>query len=420
VVDLKVLQLVERSISGFDPDNSNDLIKAEKILKAESKINDGIQTKEIDDLISFFKLHGSKFNVLLSNRHIQSILNGKTDEFKLFSFSDDEDSLYKISFNPAQNAKVYHVDLSFTSLCKEFSREFSEPIWKFIQKNLTEGNWRNLQNLIEHYEMIISADNLEQLKEVLSQKNELVLSILPFKEKYKTLTNEYKFSTEEDYYRLLSDIDAFYFGDEVMKINSFVADNQGVDSPYKIYLGKVLFALTVFQTEDEVRAGILAKNRRIAQKWIANEKKASGKIVNAISRAMDFDPGAAAEWTMILIYFPLLIWGYHYLYTKIETTWFWVIVVTEVILYIIFRKKIAGDKEEEKNADAEMAKTAPVRIFLKNLGFRSFLLQIFIVVVGVFIALFLAALGILAAIAFYTGGGAIVAAIILFRIFRKK
>ncbi|MCL9806239.1 hypothetical protein NAT51_11945 [Flavobacterium amniphilum] len=417
---MRVLQLVENSISGFDPNNSNDLIKAEKVLKAESKINDAIQTKEIDNVISFFKRHGSKFDILLSNRHIQSILNGKTDEFKQFSFSDDEHGLYEISFNPAQNQKYRQISESVMTLCEEFSEVFAITIWKFIQKNIVEGNWKNLRKLVVHYEPIISFDNWEQFKESLTQKNELVMEVIPFKEKYTTLINEYKFGIDEDYYSLLSDIDAFYFADEVMRINSFVVDHQHVDFEYRIYLGKVLFALAAFEDEDEVRAGILAKNRRIAQKWITSEKKASGKIRNAISKALDFDPGAAAEWTMVLIYFPLLIWGYHYLYTKIENFWFYVIVVTEIILYVIFRNKIAGDKEEEKAADAEKAKTAPVRIFLKNLGLRSFLLQIFIVVVGVFIALFLAALGILAAIAFYTGGAGVVAAIIIYRIFRKK
>ncbi|MBL7878467.1 MAG: hypothetical protein JNN23_01195, partial [Chryseobacterium gambrini] len=77
MINLQLLDVVKESLPNFDGENSSDLIKAEKILKAQQKIDSDFSLNDIENFISFFKENGNKFNILFEDENLFSIFKGE-------------------------------------------------------------------------------------------------------------------------------------------------------------------------------------------------------------------------------------------------------------------------------------------------------------------------------------------------------
>lgn len=413
MINVRLLQIVEENIADFKSDNSNDLIKAEKILKAESKINPDITIKEIEKFVAFFKTNGAKFNSFLATPQIQAILLCDVAKFETTLESSD---LYPE--NRFANESVYYetaeedTENEYYSINDEFGDLFSDAIGTFIQINISAGNWINLRSLFQEYESIISFENFEKAKVQLTSKNDLIRSILPYREKYKHFLKEYAFSIDDDFYKLQSDIDSYYFEDQISDINSDIVEYQHVEGIHKVYLGKVLAALCSFEAFSEEIAETLEGNLEIAKGWIRNESKFLDRVSGISGKMASKNCSAIAEWILMIVYFSLLVFGGYCLF-QFSVGLFATVALFEIVLYFIYRKRIHIGYDNNFDSVEENI----FRKRLKRITLESFVLQIYTLIIGVLVSL---VVGVFAMLAIVGIGGLGVLVFIFYRILTRN
>ena len=75
MINFSLKEFVDENIENFDPQNSQDIIKAEKLLKAESKLNNTFTINEIEEFLDYIKNQKHNFDTILNLPVIKSIYN---------------------------------------------------------------------------------------------------------------------------------------------------------------------------------------------------------------------------------------------------------------------------------------------------------------------------------------------------------
>lgn len=67
MVNYSLIIFLNNAFPEFDAENEQHLIKAEKLLKAEQKINSNFSQNEVDEIIEFYKANGNQFNSIFED-----------------------------------------------------------------------------------------------------------------------------------------------------------------------------------------------------------------------------------------------------------------------------------------------------------------------------------------------------------------
>lgn len=386
--DLKLLDIIKETLPNFDAGNSSDLIKAEKILKTHQKTNPELQLNDIEKFIEFYKNNGNKYATILEDENLQKII--KNEDFKIDS------SKNKIFAQPS-------------SLQENFGNDYAESILNYIQLNIKNNTWNNLRIFYENYFPIISFENRDILIDNITAKNNLVRGTLPYPDQYSLLLNQYKHSIHPDFYALQSDIDSPYFNEEIMDINNDLAEYQHTDKLNKIYLGKIFIALAKFDAHTEELRGLLVKNSKIGAKWVNPDREIIVVEKNSKRKYIEKEYGKYEEIVLLAIYLSLLSLISFYIYIKLDDL-FWGFVAFEIILFLVLNKKLNGHYIENPISKGNLS----LRRKIKKLMVKFLILQIYAVV----IAVFLAAIGLAIAISVGTGGMGVGVFVVIFWIIR--
>jgi hypothetical protein len=248
VFKIELLDVIQKNIPDFDTANVQDLIKAEKVLKVENKLNSAIGMTDVENLLSFFRSYGSQFNFLFENDNVKAILKNDFESFTGFPSED---------FNEENDEILY-----------EFAELFSESVSAFIHNGIQQSKWSKLKDFFQFYDPIISLDAFEKAKEMLSNKNRLILNILPTPLKYSFFQKTGKYAFSAQYYKLQSEIDSYYFDQEILEINNTIARHQKTSASNKVTQGKILVAISHFDAYYEDTIKVLSDNKDIGQSWI--------------------------------------------------------------------------------------------------------------------------------------------------------
>lgn len=334
MINLKLLETVKESLSNFDGENSSDLIKAEKILKAQQKIDSEISLNDIEKFITFFKENGNKYNLLFQDENLSKIY--RNEYFKI---------------NSSHN-RIFQNIMEITPDFRNFSSEY---IKNYIQTNIQNNDWENLRIFYKNYFPVIDPLVKEYLIDQLVQKNRLVRSIIPFPDNYKYLLIQYKHGIDQHFYALQSDIDSSYFNEEILDINNDISEHQNIEPFPKAFLGRVLVALGHFDAYTEELKRILKKNSRIGADWVIKGspffpkdleeeiKQVNQQVQQSI---IDFRLKIAKRksnplaWVAIIIAYyglPLALFGF---LLKINIYIFIVVFIVETIVFLIAHKKM--------------------------------------------------------------------------------
>lgn len=251
---VELLEIIEKSIPGFNPEEPQHLIKADKIIKAESKLNSAITVRDSERLFSFFKISGSKYAELLNDKGVRAVLKCDLTNFN-------------------RRPSKYHMEVTEEDFLF-FSDFFSEDIYLFIYTCIRSDSWFTLRDFIRFYPGLLSLSNIEKLKKNISDKNNIIVNSIPSFSSCKQLNENTGWIGNAEYYRLQSDIDALFFDSQILAINNSVARNQENQLLKKACLGKLLKIIGNFEAYDEDLKRILKKNAAIGESWIIAEKQA--------------------------------------------------------------------------------------------------------------------------------------------------
>ena len=387
--------IIKEVFPDFDPTIEAHRIRAEKLLKARQKMDDSISNEAIDDFFTHLTTEEQFFSGYEKDKNLMRIIEGDYEDI-------DQNQMYIIY---ATDDELY-----------SFGQYYTEKFIDYIRKNIQDNNWSNLSVFIKYYQKLLSYDAISYLKEQLDDRNHTILPVLSQPERYNELM-QYKYPVMKEFYTLQSDLDGIYFEDEINDINNQVADNQKTSSKNKAILGRILFALSHFETDDIELKTLLEKNGKIGAKWakLATDSDLSSNTLNdkpqKSSKEEDESLNNKSEWIMMTIYLTvvgfLIYKGFDWLNGTMIN-----ILIGEAILFLIFYKSLR--KRYEENSKSKEAKSFKLR--MKKICFMSLMLQFYILIIALVIGLIVAAIGLV----IVTKGVGLVIIYLLYRWLRKK
>lgn len=374
MINLKLLETVKESLPNFDGENSSDLIKAEKILKAQQKIDSEISLNDIESFISFFKENGNNFNVFFQDENLSKIF--KNEYFKI-------------------NSSHNRVFPNITQVTPEFRTFSEEHIKKYIQVNIQNNDWENLRIFYKNYFPVISPLVKEYLLDQISQKNKLVRSIIPQPEYYNYLFGQYKHGINPHFYALQSDIDSYYFNSQILEINNNICKHQNIEAFLKAFLGRIFVALGHFDAYTEDLRNILKENSQTGAEWITKgspffpknlEKEIEQTNQKMQQSIIDFrreiaKKKANSEWIATICYYiiTIILFGF---FLRIGKYVFLTVFIVEIIVFLVVNKKI----EKRYNQRFEKINNSTLEK-IKKFGYKLIHVHLYTLKIWAFIAI---------------------------------
>lgn len=244
--NFRLKEFVEHNIQNFNPKNPQDLIKAEKLLKAESKLKQTFSINEIEEFLNFIKNQKENFDEILKLPVIKCIY---TDIYP-----------HNLSFKPDLR-KISKEQL------REFSDVFASNLKEFLSEAVRKNQWQSLIYFQKYYSSFFNAESLDFFKCMLHDRNAILTEGIKRNEDLVTFKKHYPFATDSKFYQLQSLVDDFEFDDEILSINNIVAEKQRTNIKNKVILGEILTAIYSFSSQNELTKNIIRDNQKVAREW---------------------------------------------------------------------------------------------------------------------------------------------------------
>lgn len=245
MIQLHLLDLAQKQLPNLQLDNEETIIKVEKVLKAESKLDANVRINDIENLITFLKSSEGRFIPILQNKHIRKILDAKGET---------------INYAPFNQSGVTDETLV------QFRETFAPNTLEYLRQCIRIGAWFSLRSVFVNYSFLVNEEITDEIFHVLRLKNESIVTAI-LNDQYVSFVNNNPYSKDAGYYSTLSTLGAFYFDDDILNINNVVCEKQRTSVEKKKYLGNILYAATYFQASTESLQTTLENNQQIALQW---------------------------------------------------------------------------------------------------------------------------------------------------------
>lgn len=246
MIQISLLEFALKQLKGLKLDNENDILRIEKILKSEVKLNSKIQLNDVEILVAFLRTYKGKFIAFLKDQNISRILRNRDEN--LFVGNFDRNSV-------SEETVI------------QFSQIFEENIYNYLTLRIRNSDWNSLKIAFARYGFLISDLNIEKITQILRQRNLSIISAVE-KNQYISFSKENVYAFNSNYYLLLSIVNAFCFDDDILRINNIISQNQHTSLQNKNVLGKILFAMCYYNPYDADLRRILAHNQKLAYLWM--------------------------------------------------------------------------------------------------------------------------------------------------------
>lgn len=282
MINFSLKEFVDENIKNFDPQNPQDIIKAEKLLKAESKLNNTFTINEIEEFLEYIKTQEQNFDHILNLPVIKSIYNDKYPE-NLKSKPD----LRNISEGEIE----------------EFREVFTPFLKEFISVSVRNNQWQNLIYFQQFYAQFFSVESMDFYKVLLHDKNDLIIEGIIKHRNLSFFKKNYPFAIDRKFYYLQSLVDNFEFDDDILTINNVVAENQKTSIDNKVVLGEILTAIFHFNSSNSITKNVIKKNQAIAEDWKDQKKGILSNLAYHIARffAKDQNPGLILFLSIVIL-----------------------------------------------------------------------------------------------------------------------
>ncbi|MBC6110162.1 hypothetical protein ACFOG5_16075 [Pedobacter fastidiosus] len=246
MIQISLLEFALKQLKGLKLDHENDILRIEKILKSEVKLNSKIQLNDVEILVAFLRTYKGKFIAFLKDQNISRILRNRDENLFVGNFDR----------NSVSDETVI-----------QFSQIFEENIYNYLTQRIRTSDWNSLKIAFARYGFLISDLNIEKITQILRQRNLSIISAVE-KNQYISFSKENVYAFNSNYYLLLSIVNAFCFDDDILRINNIISQNQHTSLQNKNVLGKILFAMCYYNPYDADLKRILAHNQKLAYLWM--------------------------------------------------------------------------------------------------------------------------------------------------------
>lgn len=354
MINFSLREFVNENISHFDPRNSQDLIKAEKLLKAESKMNRTFSINEIEEFLDYLKNQKPQFEHVLSLPVIKSI--------------------YHDVYPENLNKKPDLSGIPETEI-EEFREVFSPYLEEFISVSIRNNQWQNLISFHHFYFQFFSPESLDYYKELLHDKNDLIISGITGNADMVIFRKNYPFAVDKKFYYLQSVVDNFEFDHDILTINNVIAENQKTSIDNKVVLGEILTALLHFTAASDVTRNIIRKNQSVAEDW-KNQKKGFFKnLAYGIANFFANSPNPGFVLFLSTVILGLYLLSYFLVFTLGSRAILFYGIANVIILYLAYRNfKYYFNFFKPKDLTETLAKLAGTLLITLTTGFPLLLL----------------------------------------------
>lgn len=317
MINFSLKEFVDENIQNFDPQNPQDIIKAEKLLKAESKLNNRFTINEIEEFLDYIKNQEQNFDHILSLPVIKSIYNDKYPE-NLKTKPD----LRNITENEMA----------------EFREVFTPYLKEFISVSVRNNQWQDLIYFQQFYAQFFSVESLDFYKVLLHDKNDLIIEGIIKNSSLSFFKENYPFATDRKFYNLQSLVDHFEFDDDILTINNVVAENQETSIDNKVVLGEILTAIFHFSSSNSVTKNVIKKNQAIAEDWKNQKKGILNNLAHDLAHFFVKDENAGYIVLLSIIIFCFYFLSFFFVVSINRKAYIFYCVINIVALYVSNRK----------------------------------------------------------------------------------
>ena len=245
MIQLHLLEIAKKHFPELNFDHQDDIIKVEKILKAEVKLNSSIHINDVENLLSFLKNNRGKFTPMLQHKNIALVLKAKGHPINMASFKRGEVT---------------------DEALKDFQLIFAENTMQYLHQCIRSNEWNSLKSVFINYTFLVDDLMRENIFQTLKMKNQALVSAIN-NNRFISFIHSNPFATDVDYFYMLSCIDQFYFDDDIFSLNNVIVSKQKNTQLNLSYLGKILYAVTYFDAYAETLKETLASNQDVALSW---------------------------------------------------------------------------------------------------------------------------------------------------------
>ena len=400
MIRFELLDLVHKNLPDFEENISENLLRAEKFLKAEVKLSNEFSLQDVENFMTFFASNGEKYKHTLRYEVVLAIL--RKDVVYFLSDSENE---YLEELEAVLKTK------------QDFSVDFETVIWEFLNQLLLENQWKLLEGLLDKTPRLFSVANSNRLTEILEEKLIVLFEVLTKNNKVAETASHYPYSIHPYFFACLSRLHPLTFDGKIISLyNFFIAKEKAKDETEKEFCYKMLFSIAHFEIVDDYNASLFSKARgRMLNKIYFLDKEYYN--VFKTEEMIASDTRSSRNFSLILlgIYFVCLFFLYKFLYEKLIYGWFLALVIGMVISTFVSHFVI-------KDNDDTYQFNFKVGIFtLKNLqalGWLTFQSQFIGLIIAIFLSLLFLVLSIGIGLLVY-GGAGIIGVLIVFRFLKK-
>lgn len=395
----ELLELVNKKLPDFEDNVSENLFRAEKILKAEVKLSNDFTLQDVENFMHFFISKGEKYKHTIRYEVVLAILRRDVSYFLTKSNQEHLEELEAI-----------------LKTKPDFSVDFEEVIWDFFNKLLLENKWNLLANLLIKTPMLLSVVNTNRLIEVLTEKLIVLVEVVSKTNEVAEIATNYPHSIHPLFFVCLSSLNPLIFEEEIITLyNFFVVKEKSKNKSDIEFCYKMLFSITHFENSNDHNTSLFLKTRRkMLNKIYFIDKEYYNLFKSEEMIASDIQTSRNISLILSGAYFLILYFLYNFLYSKLIYVWFLTIVigvgVSTLISYFAF-------KEDDESYQFNFKKGIFTLKNLQAFCWLTFKGQLLGVILAVFISLLFLVVSVGIAILVY-GGIGILGLFILFRIIK--
>lgn len=254
MLNFQLTEFIKENIPDFNERNPQDVIRAEKLLKSESKLNGTFNFAEIEDFILKIKNLDFNFDEIFEIEEIRQVCKGEYIEIEL------------------ETSEVLIEDVDENKL-ESFANFYESAFLDFFRKGMLQNDWSNLQMFYSKYFLLISENLENELIDTFIEKNEVLAKNFDHFQQLDEYLKVYPFAANPDYFLLQSQLGRFEFTESVMMLNNRIINRQNTSSETnRVIMGEMLIALSFFQPFDEENAKVLHHNRIVGEEWTQERK----------------------------------------------------------------------------------------------------------------------------------------------------
>ena len=250
MLQLDLLTTVGVNFSTVNWNDTNEIIRIEKRLKLELKVNPELQRTDVNNLIDFLRTNAAQLGILLQDEVLYSIATSVLPKITRWS---------KQNITTTEGDKQLFISI--------FEDNIAETLRGFIKS----GSWKELIILGKNYSFLFNAQSHELLYTLIENKiTTLTIYIKQggnFKDNFSA-----EFATKDDFFKFLNFLNGRSFEKSIFGLLNVVSERYNHYYGVKHVMAQIMYAMGSFIPSDSANKKIFQGNKKIVGKQVGRER----------------------------------------------------------------------------------------------------------------------------------------------------